>query len=64
MRVGTLISVPNEYSHYGRIIDKYGIAYSVEEGDIPDDAKVGSQHAYKVEIWGNDGGLAYGLEEE
>ena len=63
MRVGTLLQVPNEYSNFGRIIDKYGVAYSVEKGDLPEDAKVGSEFAYKVEIWG-DGGLAYGLEDK
>jgi hypothetical protein len=63
MRIGTLVAVPDGYSHFGRVQDENGSAYSVDEGDIPKDSKVGDQMAYKVEIWGSDGGLAYDLEK-
>jgi hypothetical protein len=63
MRVGTLLATPNDYSHYGRIKDETGVAYSVEAGDIPKGAKIGDKFAYKVEIWGGDGGIAYELEK-
>ena len=63
MKLGTLVSLPNEYSRFGRIRDAYGVTYSVEEGHVPPDAKEGDELAYKVEIWGNDSGLAYQLKK-
>lgn len=64
MRVGQLISLPNSYSQFGRIKDEDGRAYTVEKGQIPGGAKVGDNFAYKVEIWGNDSGVAFDLKED
>ena len=58
-----IISLPDEYSHYGRITDRTGLGYTVESGELPENADVGDSFAYKVELWGNDSGLAYDLEE-
>ena len=63
MRVGTLLSLPNEFSRYGRIKDNDGTAYTVDPSVIPEDADVDDSFAYKVEIWENDSGLVYKLEE-
>ena len=63
MKVGTIISTPDEYSRFGRVLDGYGVGYTVEQGDIPEDLEDGDEVAYKVEIWGNDSGLAYQMEE-
>jgi hypothetical protein len=46
------------------MIDKQGNSHTVDEGDLPEGAKVGDNFAYKVEIWGNDSGLAYDLKSE
>ncbi|MBI2603378.1 MAG: hypothetical protein HYW48_10015 [Deltaproteobacteria bacterium] len=64
MRLGTLISEPNKYSRFGRILDQFGVGYTVDPGDLPEDAEEGEEYAYKVEIWGNDSGLAYNVEED
>ncbi len=64
MRVGTIIGLPDAYSRYARIKDKDGVAYTVEPGEVPENAKLGDDFAYKVEIWSNDGGLAHSLKEE
>lgn len=64
MRLGTIVSVPNEYSNYGRILDGSGVGYTVEAGDLPKGAEVGDEAAYKVELWGNESGLAYDVKEE
>ncbi len=64
MRVGRIISLPNEYSHFGRVLDESGTGYTVDKGDIPKGAKVDDEVAYKVEIWSNDSGLAYELTED
>ena len=64
MRVGTLISAPDEFTRFGRVIDGTGVGYTVEGSDIPEDLEEGDEVAYKVEIWGNDSGLAYNLEED
>ncbi len=64
MRLGTIVSVPNEYSRFGRIVDGYGVGYSIEASDMPKGAEEGDKYAYKVEIWGNDSGLAYELAED
>lgn len=63
MRVGSLVALPNEYSNYGRLVDQAGVAYTVEAGDIPDGASLGDEVHYRVEIWGDDSGLAYQLEK-
>ena len=52
------------YTQYARIKDDDGRAYTVDPGYLPKGAEVGDEMAYKVEIWGNDSGLAYDLEEE
>ena len=64
MRIGRIISLPNEYSQYGRILDRSGSAYTIEKGEIPKGAEVDDEYAYKVELYGNDSGLAYALKEE
>ncbi|NRA43352.1 MAG: hypothetical protein HRU09_00170 [Oligoflexales bacterium] len=64
MRVGTVISAPNEYSRFGRILDGTGVGYTVEAGDLPEEVEEGDELAYKVEIWGNDSGLAFDLQED
>lgn len=56
--------MPNENSKYGRILDGYGVGYTVEAGDLPEDVEEGDEVAYKVELWGNDSGLAYNVTEE
>ena len=63
MRAGVLVSLPGEYSRFGRIQDSYGVAYSVPAEEIPQGVKEGDKLAYKVEIWGNDSGLAYNLKK-
>ncbi len=64
MRSGTLVNLPGEYSQFGRIQDSYGVRYSVPLEEIPKGVKEGDQVAYKVEIWGNDSGLAYDLKQQ
>lgn len=64
MRLGTIIALPNDYSSYGRILDGTGVGYTVESGEVPEDAAVGDQYAYKVELWGNESGLAFDLDED
>ena len=64
MRLGKVISLPNEYSRFGRILDGTGVGYTVEAGDIPEGVDIGDEYAYKVVIWGNDSGIAYDLREE
>ena len=61
MRTGILISVPNQFSRFGRVLDGYGVGYTVEAGDIPEDVKEGDKVAYRVELWGGDSGLAHDL---
>lgn len=63
MRVGQILSVPDEYTQFGRIKDEYGRAYTVEPGQLPSDVEIGDSYAYKVDIWANDSGLAYGLKD-
>jgi hypothetical protein len=63
MRVGQLVSLPNEYSRFAQIKDDYGVAYTVDPGQLPKDAEMDTDYAYRVEIWGNDSGMAYELEK-
>ena len=63
MRVGTLVSLPDEYSQFGRIVDHTGMGYTLEKGDLPDGVEVGDQLAYRVELWGGDSGLAYDVRK-
>ncbi len=64
MRLGTIISLPNDYSRFARIKDADGVGYTADAGVLPKGAKEGSDVAYKVEIWGNDSGLVYDVKEE
>ncbi|MCB9228147.1 MAG: hypothetical protein H6618_00910 [Deltaproteobacteria bacterium] len=64
MRLGTMIAVPGEYSRFGRILGESGVGYTVEAGDLPEGAEEGDEYAYKVELWGNESGLAYNLSED
>ena len=49
---------------FNRIVDSYGVGYTVEQSQIPENAEVDDQYAYRVEIWGNDSGVAYDLKED
>ena len=64
MKLGSITSLPNEFTRYGKITDSRGNQFTVEENEIPKDAEIGSQYAYSVEIWENDSGIAYDLKEE
>jgi hypothetical protein len=64
MRVGTIISVPDINSTYGRIKDVDGRAFTVEKSEIPENTSVGDEFAYKVDIYSNESGLAYALKED
>ena len=64
MRLGTLLSLPDGYTRYGRIKDNDGTAYTVDAGALPKDAEVGDDVAYKVEVWGNDSGLVYAVKDD
>ena len=64
MRIGTIISLPDAYSRFGRIKDDDGGAYTVDPSDIPSSTSMGDRFAYKVELTSGDGGLAYGLTED
>ena len=64
MRLGTVISIPNEYSSYARVRDENGVGYTIEPDKIPEDTEIGDDLAYKVELWENDSGLVYDAEED
>lgn len=64
MRVGTLLSLPNEYSKFARIKDADGTSYTADPSVLPKGVKEGSDLAYKVEIWSNDSGLVYEAKED
>ena len=64
MKLGTIVTLPNEHSRFGKIADSRGNTYTVEEGDIPEGTEVGDEYAYRVEIWGNDSGIAHDLRDD
>ena len=64
MRIGTILSMPNEYSRFARIQDQDGIGYTADPSILPKGAEEGSELAYKVEIWGNDSGLVYDAQKK
>ncbi len=63
MRIGKLLNLPDEYTRFARIKDNDGVGYTVDPSQLPKDAEEGTEYAYKVEIWENDSGIAYNLEE-
>lgn len=63
MRLGKIISLPNEFSRFGRILDTSGVGYTIEPGEISEDLEEGDEAAYQVEIWGGDSGLARNVKE-
>lgn len=64
MKVGQVISVPNPFSRFGRVQDGSGVGYTVAEADLPEGVSEGDEVSYKVELWGNDSGLAHSLKIE
>ncbi|HYX35451.1 MAG TPA: hypothetical protein VE954_20340 [Oligoflexus sp.] len=64
MRVGTVISLPNDYSRFARVQDADGTSYTADPSVLPKGAKEGSEVAYKVEIWSNDSGLVYDAQDK
>ena len=66
MRIGTVISVPDEYTRFARIKDEDGVGYTVDPSHYPEDEEpdIDDEYAYKVEIWENDSGLVYWMEED
>lgn len=64
MRYGTVISVPNDYSNFARVRDENGLGYTVEPRHLLEDTEVDDDVAYKVELWENDSGLIYSMEED
>ena len=63
MRIGKILSLPDETSSFGRVLDAQGVGYTVDPGDLPEDAEEGDEVAYKVELWGNDSGMAFNVKE-
>ena len=65
MKLGKMISMPNEYSDFGRIRDiESGISYSIPKDKIPEDLDIEDSAAYSVELWENDSGLVHKVEED
>ena len=64
MRLGTVISIPNDYSSFARVLDENGTGYTLEPDKIPEDLEIDDSLAYKVELWENDSGLVYDAEED
>lgn len=62
MRIGTVSSLPDGYSRYARIHDDNGSSYTVDPAELPKNASVGDEVAYKLDLWANDSGLAYGVK--
>ena len=63
MRIGTVLSMPDDYTQFARVKDENGMAYTADPSILPKGAREGSELAYKVEIWGNDSGLVYDAEK-
>ena len=64
MRVGTIIGGPSGYTRFAMIRDQRGDTHTIDTGELPDGAEVGDEFAYKVELYSNNGGLAYNLKED
>ncbi len=50
MSVGTIVSLPTQYSAYARIRDEYGQERTVQGSQIPSDLDEGDSFAYTVNI--------------
>ena len=64
MAIGSIVTMPNPYSNFAQIRDETGLTHTVASADLPEDAEEGDEFAYKVEIWGNNSGIAYNLLDE
>jgi len=63
-RIGSILAMPNQYTRYATVKDENGRNFTVEPIEIPKDAEVGKDVAFKVELYGGDGGLAYDIQED
>jgi hypothetical protein len=64
MRTGTIIGLPDTYTRFARIKDDNGMSYTVDPSELPEDADVGNEYAYKLDLWSNDSGLGYSLRDD
>lgn len=56
MPIGKIISVPLGDSQYARVRDEYGSEYTVHASELPREADLDDDFAYKVDIWQNPSG--------
>lgn len=56
MAIGKIVDLPTTYSSYARVRDEYGEEITVHSSEIPDNARVGDEMAYAVDLWQNDDG--------
>jgi len=54
--IGKIVGLPPEASQYARVQDEYGSVYTVHHSEIPENADVDDDFAYKVDIWQNPSG--------
>lgn len=64
MPIGTIQSLPNQYTSYARIRDEHGVSYTVHASELPDDVEAGEDVPYYVDIYQHPSGpqttLRYG----
>ena len=67
MRIGSLISIPDEYTHFATIQDMTdGSVFTVHPSIIPEDLDpdIDDEFAYRVDVWENGSGLIVDLDND
>ena len=64
MLIGTIVGIPDAYTKFARIHDGNGSSYTIDPGELPEGADLGDDFAYKLDLWGNDSGLAHSLRDD
>ncbi len=61
MALGTILSLPSEYSIFARVRSEHGEEYTVHGTEIPTSLDEGDNYAYHVDIFQNQSGDAVTL---
>ena len=64
MRIGTITHMPDDYSRFARIHDEDGVSYTIDPSVLPEGADESDEYGYRVEIWENDSGLVYHMNDD
>jgi len=57
MKIGTIVALPAENSRWATVKDEHGSRYTVDAGELPEEAQAGDELAYRVDFFSGSGSV-------